>query len=91
MAVFAPIDKAVLQRLLAHYRLGCLLDFAGIRSGITNPNYYVTTERGEYVLTLFEQLIAAEIPFFIELTAFWSRRISPHRRKDHGCRYNARP
>ena len=69
MAVFTPIDQAALQRFLAHYRLGHLLDFAGIPSGITNTNYYVTTEQGEYVLTLFEQLTAAEITFFLELTA----------------------
>ena len=51
MAVFTPIDQAALQRFLAHYRLGHLLDFAGIPSGITNTNYYVTTEQGEYVLS----------------------------------------
>ena len=89
MAVFTPIDKAALQLFLAHYRLGRLLDFAGIPSGITNTNYYVTTEQGEYVLTLFEQLTAPEIPFFLELTAFLAERgiPCPHPVRDNRGHY----
>ncbi len=92
MAVFTPIDQAALQRFLAHYRLGHLLDFAGIPAGITNTNYYVTTEQGEYVLTLFEQLTAAEIPFFLELTAFLAERgiPCPHPVRDNRGHYLGR-
>ncbi len=77
MSVFTSINEATLARFLANYRLGRLLSFAGIPSGITNTNYYVTTECGEYVLTIFEQLTAAEIPFFLELTAFLAERAIP--------------
>jgi homoserine kinase type II len=92
MAVFTPIDKAALQRFLAHYRLGRLLDFAGIPSGITNTNYYVTTEQGEHVLTLFEQLTAAEIPFFLDFTAFLAERgiPCPHPVRDNRGHYLGR-
>ncbi|UZD55897.1 homoserine kinase [Caldimonas aquatica] len=67
MAVFTPVafdDAAALVRRLG---LGALLDLKGIVSGIENTNYFATTERGEFVLTLFERLGFEQLPFYLHL------------------------
>ncbi len=70
MSVYTVVNRAELEGFLTHYPLGGLLDFEGIRAGIENTNYFVTTSSGEYVLTLFEQLSAAELDYFLDLMAF---------------------
>ena len=70
MSVFTRVERAQLEAFLATYDLGKLREFAGISDGIVNTNYFVTTTAGRYVLTLFEELGAAELPYFIELMRF---------------------
>ncbi|MHB1943125.1 MAG: homoserine kinase [Acidiferrobacteraceae bacterium] len=70
MSVFTTVSRPELERLLADYEAGHLSRFEGIAAGIENTNYFVTTSQGEFVLTVFEQLPRAEIPFFLELKAF---------------------
>ena len=77
MSVYTSIDRDELSEFLANYRVGGLQSYAGIPSGIENTNYYVTTDQGEYVLTIFEQLKAAEIPFFLDLTAYLAEHDIP--------------
>ena len=67
MAVFTPVSDADAQALLQRYDLGELVALRGITAGIENTNYFLDTTRGEYVLTLFEVLTAAQLPFYIEL------------------------
>jgi homoserine kinase type II len=67
MAVFTAVNDAQLEHWLTHYSLGKVLDFRGIASGIENSNFFLTTERGEYVLTIFEKLSAEELPFYLNL------------------------
>ncbi len=70
MSVYTVVDRAGLEVFLTHYSLGNLGDFQGISAGIENTNYFVTTEQGEYVLTLFEQHGAEELDYFLELMAY---------------------
>lgn len=77
MSVFTRVGESELERWLEGYELGRLVSYAGIASGIENTNYFVTTERGEYVLTLFEKLAAAEIPFFLDLMAHLAEHGAP--------------
>jgi homoserine kinase type II len=67
MAVFTAVSDTQLAGWLRHYELGEVVDFRGIASGIENSNYFLTTTRGAYVLTLFENLTATQLPFYLEL------------------------
>lgn len=67
MAVFTEVTPAQAQGLLAHLDLGTLQSLQGCASGIENTNYFVTSDRGEYVLTLFERLTATQLPFYLQL------------------------
>ncbi|MHB1566185.1 MAG: homoserine kinase [Acidiferrobacter sp.] len=70
MSVFTAVDKAELETFLVHYPVGRLRTFVGIPTGIENTNYFVHTEQGQYVLTIFETVEPADLPFFLNLTAF---------------------
>jgi homoserine kinase type II len=67
MAVFTPVSRHQLESWLAHYPVGALDDFEGIASGIENSNFFVDTDAGRWVLTLFERLSADKLPFYLEL------------------------
>ena len=83
MSVYTRIERNDLEKFLRHYPLGTLVSFEGIRAGIENTNYFVTTTRvpgappAQFVLTLFEQLKYDEIPYFIDLMAFLAERGIP--------------
>ncbi len=67
MSVFTPLQRDELEAFLAPYGLGRLRDFEGIAAGSENSNFFVSLERGEYVLTLIERGPSQDLPFFIEL------------------------
>jgi homoserine kinase type II len=77
MAVFTPVSKNELTRWLQGYAIGTLIEFAGIATGIENTNFFVTTTRGRYVLTLFENLTRGELPFYLKLMAHLARHAIP--------------
>ena len=67
MSVFTPLARPELETFLAPYGLGRLLDFQGLAAGSENTNFFISLEKGEYVLTLVERGPVQEMPFFIEL------------------------
>jgi homoserine kinase type II len=67
MAVFTAVTDTDLTLWMRHYDLGDVVDFRGIPSGIENSNFFLTTTRGAYVLTIFEKLTAEQLPFYLEL------------------------
>jgi homoserine kinase type II len=77
MSVYTSISEEELRAFLADYDAGTLVSFEGIESGIENTNYFVTTDRAEYVLTIFEQHTRDELRFFLELTAFLAEHEIP--------------
>ncbi|MEM7695941.1 MAG: homoserine kinase [Pseudomonadota bacterium] len=68
MAVYTHVDDEALSRLLEAYALGGLLSAKGIAEGVENTNYLLRTEGGTFILTLYEQRVAAgDLPFFLGL------------------------
>lgn len=75
MAVFTAVNESQLAEWMSHYDLGDVVEFRGISSGIENSNFFLTTTRGEYVLTIFEKLTAEQLPFYLDLM----RHLAAHR------------
>lgn len=71
MAVFTDVGRDEAAELMQRLGLGQLVDMAGCAGGIENTNYFVTTEREgrrlHWVLTLFERLTHAQLPFYLHL------------------------
>lgn len=73
MSVYTAVGDDVMRDFLLRYDLGELIALKGIAGGITNTNYFVDTTHGRFVLTLFETLQLAQLPFFLELTDHLNR------------------
>ncbi len=77
MSVFTPVSEGQLAGWLNNYAVGAPLALEPIAAGIENTNYFVTTSQGRYVLTLFERLSAAQLPFYLDLMAHLARHGIP--------------
>lgn len=67
MSVFTALERTELEDFLAPYQLGRLVEYHGIAEGTENSNYFVSLEKGEFVLTLVERGAHDELPFVIDL------------------------
>ncbi|MGG7603929.1 homoserine kinase [Massilia sp. BKSP1R2A-1] len=67
MAVFTAVTLDDLSQWIKQFPLGRALALDGISSGIDNSNFFLTTEAGEYVLTIFENLTFEQLPFYVQL------------------------
>lgn len=67
MSVYTTVRHDELAAWLQPLGLGDLLDHAGIAAGMQNSNYFVTTSRGRYVLTLFEHIAPRALDFYLAL------------------------
>jgi homoserine kinase type II len=68
VAVYTHVTEDKLAGLLADYAIGAALSFTGIAQGVENSNYRLETEKGRFILTLYEKRVKAEdLPFFIGL------------------------
>ncbi len=67
MAVFTPVTLDDLGPWMAQFPLGKALAIKGIASGIENSNFFIQTEAGEFVLTIFENLSFEQLPFYLKL------------------------
>ncbi|MGQ0665055.1 MAG: homoserine kinase [Pseudomonadota bacterium] len=75
MAVYTEVDDDDLEEFLAAYDLGRVRACKGIAEGVENSNYLLQTDRGTYILTLYEKRVAkADLPFFLGLMEHLARQ-----------------
>lgn len=74
MAVFTPVSLDDLSRWITQFDLGKAHAIKGISSGIENTNFFITTDRGDYVLTVFEKLTFEQLPFYLNLMRHLAER-----------------
>ena len=68
MAVYTKLSESELKTFFSKYNLGKLLNYKEIKEGIENTNYFIETEKGKYILTLYEKRVEEkDLPFFISL------------------------
>jgi homoserine kinase type II len=85
MAVYTAIDEASLGAFLAAYDIGAPLQLQGIAEGVENSNYLLLTERGRFILTLYEKRVEpADLPFFLSLMDHLAARGVPCPTPVHG-------
>jgi homoserine kinase type II len=75
MAVYTTVSDEALAAFLADYDLGTPRAFKGIAEGVENSNYYLETDRGRFILTLFERRAdPSDLPYFIALKQHLARK-----------------
>jgi homoserine kinase type II len=68
MAVYTEVSDGDLEKFVAAYDIGRVVACKGIAEGVENSNYLLQTDRGLYILTLYEKRVAkADLPFFLGL------------------------
>ncbi|MDD2809999.1 homoserine kinase [Rhodoferax sp.] len=71
MAVYTEVSLTEAQALFDQLQLGQLTQLKGCAGGIENTNYFATAmhhgQLHEHVLTLFERLSFAQLPFYLQL------------------------
>ena len=74
MAVFTEVGFDEAAELVSRLGLGALTSLKPIASGIENTNYFLSAERGDYVLTVFERLGFEQLPFYLHLMKHLAQR-----------------
>jgi homoserine kinase type II len=74
MAVFTPVTLDELAPWAAQFPIGQVHSLKGIASGIENSNFFLGSETGEYVLTIFEKLSFEQLPFYLNLMRHLAER-----------------
>lgn len=77
MAVFTDVSPDDARALIATLDIGSLTSLRGIKAGIENSNYFLDTDRGHWVLTVFERLSFDELPFYLALMHHLAERGLP--------------
>jgi homoserine kinase type II len=85
MAVYTEVSDAELEAFLKEYDIGEADSFKGIAEGVENSNYVLTTDRGQYMVTLYEKRVdPADLPFFLGLMDHLAERGISCPRPIHG-------
>lgn len=67
MSVYTHVTRTQLDDFFSHYHLGAVISYTGIKEGMVNSNYFVTTTQGEFVLTLFEDMTDIDVDPVVKL------------------------
>ena len=73
MAVYTHVSSEDLNLFLKDYEIGKLIEYVGISEGVENTNYKLKTEKGSFILTIYEDRVEKkDIPFFLEYMFYLS-------------------
>ena len=68
MAVYTEVTAEDLDALLGRYEIGHLTACKGIAEGVENSNFFIGTDRAQFILTLYEKRVSpGDLPFFLGL------------------------
>ena len=68
MAVYTDVGDEELTAFIRDYDIGEVVSCKGIAEGVENSNFLLRTERGTFILTLYEKrVLPRDLPFFIAL------------------------
>jgi len=68
MAIYTKLSENNLKEFFLKYNLGKLLNYKGIQEGIENTNYFIQTDKGKFILTVYEKRVEEkDLPFFMGL------------------------
>ena len=68
MAVYTEISDSQLAEFLQGYNIGTVVSCKGIVEGVENSNFLLFTDKGPFILTLYEKRVEArDLPFFLSL------------------------
>ena len=68
MAVYTEVSDQELNAFVAQYDIGEALACKGIAEGVENSNYLLQTDRGAFILTLYEKRVKRQdLPYFLGL------------------------
>ena len=68
MAVYTKLSEKSLKEFLQKYDKGQLVNYEGIQEGIENTNYRIETEKGKFILTVYEKRVdEKDLPFFMSV------------------------
>ena len=75
MAVYTEFTDEEFATFIAKYDLGTVLAVKGIAEGVENSNYLLSTEAGQFILTLYEKRVdPKDLPFFLGLMEYLAER-----------------
>lgn len=74
MSVYTPLQLSELEPFLACYDCGAALQLEPIHAGVSNSNFYLQTEAGEWVLTLYENQELTSLHYLLNLQAHLHRK-----------------
>jgi homoserine kinase type II len=78
MAVYTDISDDELDAFLAEFDLGRATAFKGIAEGVSNSNFLLETDRGRFILTVYEARTKVdELPFFLDLLTWLAQHGYP--------------
>jgi homoserine kinase type II len=68
MAVYTEVSFDDLKAVLGLYDIGAPISFKGIAEGVENSNFHLRTDRGAFILTLYEKRVREDdLPYFLGL------------------------
>ena len=68
MAIYTKLSEEKVISIISNYNLGKMKKFEGIKEGIENTNYLVETDKGKFILTIYEKRVNNnDLPFFSKL------------------------